>query len=174
MFGILWVVMMALQADTDVQALEERIRERNLCIQALTAAQADDLALFDELHGWGGSGMRDCADWVTCSLGYSPHNAKGLVAAGHAARELPEVGEPFAGGELSVDKLRLLGAGVITDSEDESAWVEMARSSSHPELARRCREARNQQRTGPERDRAQRAQRHLRTWYDSVVLLSSS
>jgi Domain of unknown function (DUF222) len=158
--------MIALQPDVDVVALEDRIRERNLLLQMLTAWQAEDLALFDELHGWGGKGLRDCADWVTNNLGYSPHNAKGLMAAGQAARELPEVGDAFAAGELSVDKMRLLGAGVITDSEDESAWVEVARTSSHPELARRCRESRNQQRTGPERDRAQRAQRHLRTWYD--------
>jgi hypothetical protein len=88
------------------------------------------------------------------------------MAAGQAARELPEVGDAFAAGELSVDRMRPLGAGVITDSDDDSAWVEMARTSSHPELARRCREARNQQRTGPERDRAQRTQRFLHGWCD--------
>ncbi|HEX6493468.1 MAG TPA: hypothetical protein VF112_08135, partial [Candidatus Dormibacteraeota bacterium] len=85
--------MLALQTDVDVEALKERILERNLCIQAMTAMQADDLALLDELDGWRGTGLHDCADWVVCNLGCSPHNAKALVAAGHAARELPEIGD---------------------------------------------------------------------------------
>jgi hypothetical protein len=87
------------------------------------------------------------------------------VAAGQAARDLPELGDAFSAGELSVDKMKLLGAGVVS-REDEGTWVETARTSSPAELARRCREARNSQRTGPERDRAQRIQRHLHTWYD--------
>ena len=157
--------MIALQSDVDVLALEDRIRERNLLIQVITAAQAADLARFDELNGWLGAGRRDCADWVSCSLGYSLHNAKALLAAGQAASELPELGTAFSAGELSVDKMRLLGGGVVT-SEDEGTWVETARTSSPAELARRCREARNDQRTGSERDRAQRVQRHLHTWYD--------
>ena len=157
--------MIAAPPDVDVHALKERIQERNLRIQALTAEQARDLALLDELDGWRGDGRRDCVDWVSCELGYSLPNAKALLTAGHAARELPELGDAFAAGELSVDKMKLLSAGVVS-REDEGTWVETARTSSPAELARRCREARNSQRTGPERDRAQRAQRHLHAWWD--------
>jgi hypothetical protein len=157
--------VIALPPDLDVHALRERIHERNLRIQALTAEQARDLALLDEVDGWRGDGRRDCVDWVSCELGYSLPNARALVAAGQAARDLPELGDAFTAGELSVDKMKLLGAGVVS-REDEGTWVETARSSSPAELARRCREARNSQRTGPERDRAQRVQRHLHTWYD--------
>ncbi|TMD97957.1 MAG: HNH endonuclease, partial [Chloroflexi bacterium] len=64
-----------------------------MLIQTLTAEQARDLALLDELDGWRGDGRRDCVDWVSCTLGYSPHNAKALLAAGQAARELPEIGD---------------------------------------------------------------------------------
>lgn len=157
-------MMIALQNEVDVLTLEDRILERNLCIQAMIAAQARDLALFDEMGGWRAAARRDCADWVSCTLGYSPHDAKALVAAGHASGELLEIGDAFAGGELSVEKMRLL-APVVT-AADEGSWVETARASSPAELARRCREARSGQRVGPERDRAQRAQRRLHTWYD--------
>jgi len=158
--------MISPQPDMDVTALEAEIRADAAEIHARMARLASRLAVFDELHGWGGTGMRDCQDWITCNLGFDRPNARALMLAAHAAGEHPEVGEAFAAGELSVDKMRLLSAGVITSDEDQSAWVETARTSSPPELARRCREARNQQRTGPERDRAQRAQRQLHTWYD--------
>src|SRR5438105_501915 len=156
--------MIAPQPDVDLPSLEERIRERAAAIHAQTAELARDLALFDELDGWRGTGMRDCADWVTCHLGYNPQNAKALMVAAHAARELPEVGEAFSAGELSVDKVRLLAP--VVDLDDQGGWVRMAVDSSPAELARRCREARNGERTGPERDRAQRVQRHLHAWYD--------
>ncbi|TMD96134.1 MAG: DUF222 domain-containing protein, partial [Chloroflexi bacterium] len=158
--------------DVDVDALKERILERNLCIQALTAAQADDVALLDELDGWRGEGRRDCVDWVSCTLGCSPHNARALLAAGQAARELPELGDAFATGELSVDKMKLLAPTVAV--ADERTWVTTARESSPAELARRCREARNAERTGTERDRAQRVQRHLHSWYDEENMFQIS
>jgi Domain of unknown function (DUF222) len=157
--------MIALWPDVDVVALEDRIRERNLLLQMLTAAQAEDVARFDELNGWRGDGRRDCVDWVSCTLGYSLPNAKALVIAGQAARELPEIGDAFSAGELSVDKMKLLAPTVTV--EDEGTWVTTARESSPAELARRCREARNAERSGPERDRAHRVQRHLHGWWDA-------
>jgi hypothetical protein len=163
MFGILRV-MIAQLPGIDLEALERRIRERNARIQADTAEQARDLAVFDDHEGWRGTGMRDCADWITCNLGVNLQNAKSLMVAAHAARELPELGEAFAAGELSVDKLRLIAP--VVEPEDQGGWVEMARTSSPAELARRCREERSGRTTGPERQRAQRAQRRLHTWYD--------
>ena len=116
--------------------------------------------------------MRDCADWVSCNLGRDRQNAKALMLAAQAARELPELGEAFSAGELSVDKVRLL-APVVT-AEDEGGWVSMARESSPAELARRCREHRSAETIGPERDRAQRAQRRLHTWYDELNMFRIS
>ena len=92
--------MIAPSPGHDLQALEAEIRADAAELHARTAALARKLALFDELEGWRGMGMRDCADWVTCTLGFSPHNAKGLMAAGHAARELPEIGEAFHAGDI--------------------------------------------------------------------------
>ncbi|HVS44625.1 MAG TPA: DUF222 domain-containing protein [Candidatus Dormibacteraeota bacterium] len=166
--------MIALPPDADLDALEAEIRAEAAEIHARTARLAARLARFDELDGWRGYGLRDCADWVVCNLGFDRPNARALMLAAGVAREFPEVGEAFSAGELSFDKLRLLGAGVIAAPDEQSEWVDVARTSSAPELARRCREVRNERRTGPERDRAQRVQRRLRAWYDSVVLLSSS
>ena len=153
--------MIAPQPDVDMDALERRMRERAAAIHAQSAELARDLALFDELDGWRGTGMRDCADWVTCRLGFNPQNARALMVAGHAARELPEVAEAFSAGELSVDKVRLLAPVVAPD--DQGGWVRMAVDSSPAELARRCREHRSGQTTGPSRDRLHRAQRRLHT-----------
>ena len=156
--------MIAPQPDVDLDALQERIRERAAGIHAQTAELARDLAVYDDHNGWCGKGMRDCADWVTCNLGFNPQNAKALMVAAQAARELPEVGEAFSAGELSVDKVRLLAPVVAPD--DQTGWIRMAVESSSAEVARRCREARSAERVGPERDRAHRAQRRLHTWYD--------
>jgi hypothetical protein len=164
--------MIAQLPGIDLEALERRIRERNARIQADTAEQARDLAVFDDHEGWRGTGMRDCADWITCNLGVNLQNAKSLMVAAHAARELPELGEAFAAGELSVDKLRLIAP--VVEPEDQGGWVEMARTSSPAELARRCREHRSAELIGPERDRAQRAQRRLHTWFDELNMFRIS
>jgi hypothetical protein len=156
----------------DLEALERRMCERQAQIHALTAEQARDLAVFDDHEGWRASGMRDCTDWVTCNFGYNLQNAKALMAAAHAARELPELGEAFFAGELSVDKLRLLAP--VVAPEDQGVWVQMARESSPAELARRCREHRSAETAGPERERAQRAQRRLHTWWDEMNMFRIS
>jgi Domain of unknown function (DUF222) len=158
--------VIALPPDPDLQALEAEIRAEATEIHARMARLAERLARFDELDGWRGYGLRDCADWVVCNLGFDRPNARALMLAAGVAREFTEVGEAFSAGELSVDKLRLLGADVIAAPDEQSAWVEVARRSSAPELARRCREVRNDRRSGPERDRAQRVQRRLCAWYD--------
>jgi hypothetical protein len=117
--------------------------------------------------------MRSCVDWFVTHLGFNRLFAEAMLRAGHAERELPEVGEAFSAGELSLEKVRLLST-VATD-EDQGAWVRTAREASPPELARMCRESRNSERTdAPERDRAQQAQRRLRTWYDEVGMLRIS
>jgi hypothetical protein len=164
--------MIAPQPAVDLQSLEARIRERNARIDAETAELARDLAVFDDHEGWRGTGRRDCVDWVSCNLGRDRQNAKALMLAAHAARELPELGEAFAAGELSVDKLRLLAP--VVAPEDQGGWVQMAQESSPAELARRCREHRSAELIGPERDRAQRAQRCLHTWFDELNMFRIS
>jgi len=174
-FAILLCVMIALQPVGDVLSdalLEDEIRAAAADIHARMARLAERLVDFEERGLWRGSAMRDCAEWVSCNLGFDRHNARALMAAGHAARELTELGEGFSAGELSVDKLRLL-APVVTPDE-QAGWVAMARESSPAELARRCREKRSAELTGPERDRAHRAQRRLHTWFDELNMFRIS
>jgi hypothetical protein len=168
--------MIAPQPAVDVPSegtLEEWFRAEAPHFHAYMAVWARKSAAFENLEGWRGAGMRSCVDWFVTHLGFNRLFAEAMLRAGHAERELPEVGEAFSAGELSLEKVRLLST-VATD-EDQGAWVQTAREASPPELARMCRESRNSERTdAPERDRAQRAQRRLRTWYDEVGMLRIS
>jgi hypothetical protein len=167
--------MIAQLPGVDVQSdedFESEILADAADIHARMARLAGKLVVFDERGLWRRMAMRNCEDWVTCRLGFDRPQARSLMLAGHAARGLPELGEAFAAGELSVDKMRLL-APVVT-AADEGEWVSMARESSPAELARRCREHRSAELVGPERDRTQRAQRRLHTWYDELNMFRIS
>jgi hypothetical protein len=167
--------MIALQPGVDVQAdedFESEILGDAADIHARMARLAGKLVVFDERGLWRRTAMRNCEDWVTCKLGFDRSQARSLMLAGHAARELPEIGEAFAAGEVSVDKMRLLAP--VVAPEDQGGWVQTARESSPAELARRCREARSAELIGPERDRAQRAQRRLHTWHDELNMFRIS
>jgi hypothetical protein len=175
MFGILWFVMIVPQPPLDAQSdedFESEILADAADVHARMARLAGKLVVFDERGLWRRMAMRNCEDWVTCRLGFDRPQARSLMLAGHAARELPELGEAFSAGELSVDKMRLLAPVVVP--EDQGGWVQMARESSPAELARRCREHRSAELIGPERDGAQRAQRRLHTWFDELNMFRIS
>jgi hypothetical protein len=100
-------------------------------IHARMARLAGKLVVFDERGLWRRMAMRNCEDWVTCRLGFDRPQARSLMLAGHAARELPELGEAFAAGELSVDKMRLLAP--VVEPEDQgggSGWLASRRLPS--------------------------------------------
>jgi hypothetical protein len=83
---------------------------------------------------------------------------------------LPEVGQAFSAGELSLDKVRSLST--VASAQDQARWVERAREVSPPQLAQLCRESHNAALIdAPERARAQRARRGLRTWWDEIGML---
>ena len=153
--------------------LEEWFRAEGPHLNAQHAEWARKAAAFDNMEGWRGAGMRSCADWFVTHLGFSRHFTEGMLLAGHAACELPEIGEAFSAGELSLDKVRSIST--VATAEDQGSWVQVAREASPPELARMCRESRNSELTdAAERDRAQRAQRRLRTWNDELGMLRIS
>jgi hypothetical protein len=117
--------------------------------------------------------MRSCADRLVVHGGFDRYTAESLLHAGHAARELPEIGEAFFAGELSLDKVRSLST--VATAEDQGLWVEQARTASPPQLARICRESRNAELVdAPERARAQRTQRGLRFRWDELGMLRLS
>ena len=155
------------------QTLEPRVREMTPRVHAIMAEYSELVCAFDDSGEWQGAGMRSCADWLVVHAGFDRHTAESLLRAGHAARELPEIGEAFAAGELSLDKVRSLST--IATAVDQAAWVELARTKSPPQLAQVCREARNAELVdAPERAHAQRAQRGLRFRWDELGMLRLS
>jgi hypothetical protein len=146
------------------------MRELAKRMHADSAEMAELATEHDDSGDWRKAGMRSCADWIVVRLGFDRYTAEALLRAGHATCVLPQVAEAFSAGELSLDKVRSLST--VATSEDQGLWVQRAREVSPPELARQCREAHNAVIIdAPERARAQRAQRGLRTWWDDLGML---
>ena len=142
-------------------------------LHALMAQWARRAAQFENTDAWHRAGIRSCAEWFVTRLGFDRHFAEMLLRAGHCARELSEVGDAFHAGELSLEKVRAIST--IATSDDQEEWIQLARESTPPQLARRCREARKAALLDDhERDRAQRRQRHLRTWWDELNMFRIS
>jgi len=142
-------------------------------LHALMAQWARRAAQFENTDCWHRAGMRSCAEWFVTRVGFDRRFAEMLLRAGHCARELSEVGDAFHAGELSLEKVRAIST--IATENDQEDWVQLARGSTPPQLARRCREARKEALIDdPERDRAQRRQRHLRTWWDELNMFRIS
>ena len=142
-------------------------------LHALIAQWARKAAQFDNSDRWHRAGMRSCAEWFVTRVGFDRRFAEMLLRAGHCARELSEVGDAFHAGELSLEKVRAIST--IATEDDQEEWVQLARESTPPQLARRCREARKAALIDdPERDRAQRQQRYLKTSWDELNMLRIS
>ncbi len=146
------------------------MRELAVRMHADAARMAELVCAFADGGEWRRAGVRSCADWVMANLGFDRYTTDKLLRAGVAARQLPAVAEAFSAGELSLDTVGMLSS--VATAEDQGAWVEVARESSPPQLARRCREAhRAALIDAPDRARAQRAQRGLRSWWDDLGML---
>ncbi len=146
------------------------MRELAVRMHADAARMAELVCAFADGGEWRRAGVRSCADWVMANLGFDRYTTDKLLRAGVAARQLPAVAEAFTAGELSLDTVGMLSS--VATAEDQGAWVEVARESSPPQLARRCREAhRAALIDAPDRARAQRAQRGLRSWWDNLGML---
>ena len=147
------------------QSVHDRLRVESARLHAQSAVVAELARELQSSDRWRGGGMRSCAEYLVVHFGFDMATAQVLLRAGRAAVELPQVGEAFSSGELSLDKVRSIST--IATPADQGRWLEVARVSSPPQLARRAREDRSAALTdSAERARAQRAQRSLRTWWD--------
>src|SRR5258708_6998754 len=106
-------------------ALECRMRELAAQEHAIMAELSGLATSYEDGGYWKGAGMRSCADWIIVQLGFDRYTADSLLRAGHAARALPEVGQAFSAGELSLDKVRSLST--VATAQDQARWVERAR-----------------------------------------------
>lgn len=155
----------------DYAAFETSSRAITEALAHIHAAHAEVallLARHDDDGAW--AGYRDCVEFLTVAAGLDRHSATELIRVGHAMKSLPALSAAFAGGELSLDKMRCLAR--VAEAGDERTWLGIARASSGSQLARICREYRRaRDADSPERAARHRADRGLWThWRDDGML----
>ena len=95
---------------------------------------------FDERGGWLKWGFSNCAEWLhwRCDLSMSAAREKVRVAL--ALKQLPEIANAFALGDLSYSKVRALTRVANRDNEDE--FLAFALKTTASRVEERCREMR--------------------------------
>lgn len=95
-------------SDLTLDELEDRLS----CLAASIAAAECDflvmLAEFDARQGWGASGMRSAAHWLSWRTGMRLGVARERVRVARALTHLPLIRDAFAAGRLSYCKVRAL------------------------------------------------------------------
>lgn len=118
-------------------ALEDRLA----CLAArIAAAECEFLLLlaeFDAREGWGRSGMKSAAHWLSWRTGLRPGVARERVRVARALRALPLVRLAFSAGRLSYCKVRALSR--VATPPTEADLVEIALGSTGAQLERICR-----------------------------------
>jgi hypothetical protein len=74
------------------------------------------LAEFDQRDGWAGDGIRSCAHWLSWRAGMSLRTATEHLRVAHALRNLPQISEAFAAGQISYSKVRAITRIVGSDT----------------------------------------------------------
>ena len=97
------------------------------------------------------AGCPSTVRYASSRFGMSRSEARELLAAGHALRDLRKVDEAFAQGELCWSKVRLLVR--VASVEHEERWLDLAKRLSIDELALEVKLA---QKGDPPRDRSER------------------
>jgi len=110
--------------DLTLPALEERLT----CLAARIAAAECDflltLAEFDAREGWGVSGLKSTAHWLSWRTGMRLGVARDRVRVARTLSRLPLITEAFAAGRLSFCKVRALSR--VTTPPTESSLLELA------------------------------------------------
>ena len=69
-----------------------QVREMTPQVHSILAEYSALVAGLDDSGEWQGAGVRDCAEWLVVHAGFGRFMGESLVVAGHAMRELSEVG----------------------------------------------------------------------------------
>jgi len=109
---------------TDLAALSLGDLEDRLCCLAARIAAAECeflelLAEFDARQGWGVSGMKSSAHWLSWRTGMRLGVARERLRVARSLGSLPLVREAFAAGRLSYCKVRALSRVATTPTEPE-------------------------------------------------------
>ncbi|HEX7187864.1 MAG TPA: DUF222 domain-containing protein [Actinomycetes bacterium] len=118
--------------DLSLPQLEDRLGHVAAHIAASECEFLDLLAEFDAREGWGESGMRSTAHWLSWRVGLRLGVAREKVRVARALRRLPLVHEAFAAGSLSYCKVRALSR--VATPTTEADLVEIARSATGAQL----------------------------------------
>ncbi|MBC6456543.1 HNH endonuclease [Actinomadura sp. HBU206391] len=141
------------------ERLETEICELAGHLAAATCRYLLLLAEFDRRDGWGGWGIRSCAQWLSWKCGISPATAREQVRVARSLAVLPVTTEAFSAGRLSYSKVRALTRVATSDSEAE--LVETALVTTAAQLERIVAGLRKATRT----DVIERHSRRKVTWH---------
>jgi len=130
-----------------------------LCRWLLLVAEYDARGAWTQVYG-----MRSCAHWLSWQCGLSLSTARHHVTVGRRLRELPQITEAFAAGELSFSKVRALVR--IATPESEEQLVELARHATASQLERIVRSYRTAVRGSTTRDPEPEPRCYVRYHYD--------
>jgi hypothetical protein len=123
------------------------------------------LGEFDQIGGWGVTGTRSCAAWLSWACGLSLPAARERVRVARALPALPLVSAAFAAGRLSYSKVRAVTRVATTDNEQ--LLVDYATSATAAQLETVIRGYRRSQRAEEAKDAARAfEQRCVRWWVD--------
>ena len=90
------------------QRLGDQIAELSAHIEVATARQLTLIREFDALCGWGHTGAKSCAEWLSWRVGLDLRAAYERVRVARALPDLPRISQALARGELSYSKVRAL------------------------------------------------------------------
>lgn len=112
--------------------LEDRLTGLAARIAVTECEFLDLLGEFDARDGWGESGLRSSAHWLSWRVGLSLGAARDRVRVARALRRLPRVRAAFAAGSLSYCKVRALCR--VATGATEAELVEVARGATGAQL----------------------------------------
>ena len=114
--------------DLPLGELEDRLTGLATRIAVAECEFLDLLGEFDARDGWGASGLRSSAHWLSWRVGMSLGTARDKVRVARALRRLPHLRSAFATGSLSYCKVRALSR--VATASTELELVEVARGAT--------------------------------------------
>ena len=111
-----------------LDVLEDRLTGLATRIAVAECEFLDLLGEFDAREGWGASGLRSSAHWLSWRVGMSLGTARDKVRVARALRRLPHLRAAFATGSLSYCKVRALSR--VATAATERELVELARGAT--------------------------------------------
>ncbi|SEP25928.1 HNH endonuclease signature motif containing protein [Trujillonella endophytica] len=127
--------------------LAKRITSAAVRLAAATAAWLALIAEFDRREGWGGYGIRSCAQWLAWQCGLSTGTAREHVRVARALAELPATATAFAAGRLTYSKVRALTR--VADPVTEPVLLELAHELTAAQLESVVHEWRRDEKPNP-------------------------